>query len=209
MKSQVGIIPTDSNPAFVCDPNNKAAVELLYRLKGAHASKRLSLLCRDFKDISNYTLGFPTLEPGEPDLFRLIKSNSILPGPYTFIMQASKQVPKQITNFDTGKSKRRSTVGIRVPDNDICQYLLNQLDGPLLCSSAFSPGTNDSNGSLDSEGQTFDSALLADTYGRQGLGFVIAIEGSYDADPSTVIDFSGARPELIREGKGETSWLPT
>lgn len=210
----MGILPTDSYPAFVCDPNDKAAVELLYRLKGASASKQLSFLCRDFRDISRYTLGFPSLGPGEPDLFRFIKSNRILPGPYTFIMQASKEVPKQVTNFETGHSKRRSTVGIRMPNSQVCQSILQRLHGPLICSSAVPTSSEKNLGEKENDVERFenpsrvDGAVLADIFGPQGLAFVVQISGRYDYEPSTVIDFSGTQPQLLRQGQGDASWLP-
>jgi tRNA threonylcarbamoyl adenosine modification protein (Sua5/YciO/YrdC/YwlC family) len=196
---QIGILPTDSYPAFVCDLADRAAVELLYRLKGVAASKRLSILCRDFTDVSRYTLGFPAPQPGQPDLFRVAKQ--ILPGPYTLILNASKEIPKQITNFETGRSKRRSTVGVRMPSDPICQYVLSQLERPLLCTTA---RVEREEGSLESS--VPDAAVFADIYGPQGLAFVVDA-GPRVVAPSTVIDLSGAQATLVRQGKGDASWL--
>ncbi len=80
---QVGIIPTDTFPAFVCDIENKGAVTLLYELKGISATKKLSILCHNMRQISKYTLGFPvSTAPGQPDFFRI--AMQILPGPVSF-----------------------------------------------------------------------------------------------------------------------------
>lgn len=195
----VGIIPTDSSPALVCDLESKGAVELLYSLKRAAPSKQMSILCRNFADVSKYTLGFPVSNaPGKPDFFRIAKQ--ILPGPYTLILQASKQLPKQITNFESGRSKHRLTVGVRLPDDAVCQAILQQLDKPLLCSSVHA--------SVEQEGgnDTLEAAVLADMYGPQGLGFVVDV-GPRPVDISTVIDLSGHEPVLVRLGKGDASFL--
>ena len=102
---QVGIVPTDTYPAIVCDIENKDAVRTLYELKGASPTKKLSILVGSMSDISMYTMGFPV----EPNFYKIAKR--ILPGPYTLVLPASKMLPKQITNFDSGKSKKRATVG--------------------------------------------------------------------------------------------------
>lgn len=195
---QVGILPTDSYPALVCDLESRTAAQLLYELKGASASKKLSILCRNFTDISTYTLGFPVSSaPGQPNFFNIAKQ--ILPGPYTLILQASKSLPKQITNFDSGKSKQRSTVGVRLPSDEICQTVLRQLDRPLLCTTANVEGYHAGDMSPD-------AAVLADVYGPRGLGFVVDV-GPRLLEPSTVVDLSGSEAVLVREGKGDVSWL--
>jgi tRNA threonylcarbamoyl adenosine modification protein (Sua5/YciO/YrdC/YwlC family) len=198
----VGIIPTDSSPALVCDLENKDAVELLYSLKRAAPSKQMSILCRNFADVSKYTLGFPVSNaPGKPDFFRIARQ--ILPGPYTLILQASKQLPKQITNYESGRSKHRLTVGVRLPDDAVCQAILQQLDRPLLCSSVVQAAIEN-----EVSDDIVESAVLADIYGPQGLGFVVDV-GPRPADISTVIDLSGHEPVLVRKGKGEVSFLDT
>ena len=119
-RPQVGIIPTDSRPAFVCDLEDKAAVQKMYELKGINPSKRLSIMCRDLRDVATYTLGFPAASaPGQPDMFKVARR--ALPGPYTVILHASKALPKQVTNYVSGKSKHRTTVGVRLPDDPVCQ----------------------------------------------------------------------------------------
>ena len=200
----MGILPTDSFPALVCDLENRPAVQLLYELKGASPSKKLSILCRNFQDVSTYTLGFPvSAAPGQPNFYKIAKQ--ILPGPYTLILNASKALPKQITNFESGSSKKRSTVGVRLPDDAVCQAVLQLLERPLLCSTA----TVEDGGGRDGEDPSTmapDAAVLADTYGPRGLAFVVDV-GPRSVEPSTVIDLSGAVPVLVREGRGDVSFL--
>lgn len=181
----------------MCDLGNKAAAQTLYDIKGASPSKKLSILCRNFSDISTYTLGFPVSNvPGQPNFYKIAKQ--ILPGPYTLILQASKELPKQVTNYESGRSKHRSTVGVRIPDDTICQAVLAQLDRPLLCTTAEVDGN---------EGLTIpDAAVLADVYGPRGLAFVVDA-GQRVAEPSTVVDLTGPEGQVVRQGKGDTSWL--
>ena len=167
----MGILPTDTYPALVCDISDKNAVEKLYAIKGLSPKKQLSILCRHLQDISTYTLGFPASNvPGQINLFRVARQ--VLPGPvmptlacficsqsyitgsfsvrwsnirsaesiyhmrnahriaestlvyalqYTFILTASKQLPKQCTDYQSGKSKQRKSVGVRIPDDDVLQ----------------------------------------------------------------------------------------
>ncbi|KAK9823103.1 hypothetical protein WJX72_000273 [[Myrmecia] bisecta] len=191
----VGIIPTDTYPALVCDIDDKRAVEKLYTIKEMSPSKPLSILCRNFQDINTYTLGFPASNaPGRRDMFRLARQ--ALPGPYTFILLASKQLPKQCVDYLTGKSKTRRSVGVRLPADDICQALLSQLDRPLLCSSMY----------VDQESplRLADAAVLADQYAGRGIDFVVD-SGQRMAEGSTIIDLTGPEPQLLRQGKGDAS----
>lgn len=184
----------------MCDLESRQAVQLLYDLKGASPTKKLSILCRNFQDVSTYTLGFPVSNtPGEPNFYSIAKR--ILPGPYTLILQASKSLPKQIVNFQSGRSKQRSTVGVRLPDDVVCQTILQQLDRPLLCTTATVEDES-------TNGMSPDAAILADVYGPRGLAFVVDV-GPRLVEPSTVLDLSGAETVLVRQGKGDTSWLET
>lgn len=192
----VGIIPTDSYPAIVCDLGNKAAVQLLYEMKGTAPSKRLSILCRSFHDIAKYTLGFPALKPGQRDFFKIAKQ--ILPGPYTLILHASKEMPKLVLNYQSGKSKRRVTVGVRLPDDPVCQAILERLERPLLCTTA----------TMSADDGLAEAALLADEYSSQGLSFVVDV-GARINEPSTVVDLTSSAdgPVVVREGKGRVDLL--
>lgn len=195
----VGIIPTDSNLAFVCDLGNRSAVEKLLTIKRSKDSKRMAILCRNLQDVDTYTQGWPpSRSPGQPDMFKLVRR--ILPGPYTFILLASKEMPKALTNVDKGRSKKRHEVGVRLPGDPVAMAILEQLDRPLLCTTAGGEGDEDG-GPLAP-----DAAVLMDRYGPQGLDFVVDA-GPRPAEGSTVIDCTGSEPVVVRHGKGDTSWL--
>ncbi|KAL3139512.1 hypothetical protein ABBQ38_003835 [Trebouxia sp. C0009 RCD-2024] len=191
----VGIVPTDTYPALVCDISDKNAVEKLYAIKGLSPKKQLSILCRNLQDISTYTLGFPASNiAGQIDVFRVARQ--VLPGPYTFILTASKQLPKQCTDYQSGKSKQRKSVGVRIPDDIVLQAVLSQLDRPLLCTSAH----------VEEQDQLEipEAAMFMDLYAGQGLDFVVD-SGQRVAEGSTVIDMTGPEPILMRQGKGDPS----
>lgn len=172
----LGVIPTDTVYAFVCGIGSKRAIERLYRVKELDQKKPLSILCQDLRAVSEYTRGIPT------SAYRAMKR--CLPGPYTFILKASSQVPRIML-------RKRRTVGVRVPDDDICAALLQALDEPLLCSSVRTKDDSFWN----------DPAQISDEFGKR-LDFVVD-GGERLAEPSTVIDLTGRVAEVIREGKGD------
>ena len=133
----VGIIPTDSRYAFVVDLESRDGVQTLYDLKGAGNSKPMSVLCRGFSDIDRYTQGFPdNVVAGRQQPFKLARK--CLPGPYTFILNAGKDLPKVCLVDPRSKAKNckvRKTVGVRVPNHPVTQALLARLDRPLLCGT--------------------------------------------------------------------------
>ncbi|WVZ04707.1 hypothetical protein V8G54_018053 [Vigna mungo] len=154
----VGVIPTDTLYAIVCDLRSHSAIERLRRIKNIEASKvrskaclgqlymifqlvsyfshlPLSILCHSFRDIDKYTAGFPRGDgQGHANLFKAVKHH--LPGPYTFILIASKELPKQCIRFGTSSAKyaSRKNVGVRMPDDVICQTILKEMDAPLICT---------------------------------------------------------------------------
>lgn len=210
-RGAVGIVPTDTYPALVCDIENKDAIKVLYELKRATPKKSMSILVRNMSDISTYTLGFPVSRlPGQPDFYKIAKK--ILPGPYTMILPASKSLPKQIIDFDAGKSKKRSTVGVRLVDNVVCQELLQRLERPLLCSSAILPDLREEDGRVS---MVPDIGTLSDFYGHM-LAFIVTTAGEDDEtwntsatsnEPSTVLDLTKPEIEVVRHGKGPVDWL--
>lgn len=195
----VGVIPTDTVYAMVCDLKNHSAIERLRRIKNIDYTKPLSVLCRSFKDIDTYTTGFPTGDDhGHTNIFRAVRH--CLPGPYTFIMSASKELPKQCTRYGTATVKYalRKQVGIRLPDDPICQAILQKMDSPLISTSVRSPKENE---------WMLDPVLIADMYGLEGLDFVVD-GGVRAATPSTVIDMTKRYPLIIRQGKGpKLHWM--
>jgi tRNA threonylcarbamoyl adenosine modification protein (Sua5/YciO/YrdC/YwlC family) len=190
---EVGVIPTDTKYAFVADLTNQNAVQKLYDIKNAGLNKPLSILCRGFQDIDTYTTGFPSNpKPGMPLPFKLAKQ--CLPGPYTFILPASKELPKiclmdKSTKDKARQCKSRKTVGVRIPDCDVTRALLDLLDAPLMCSTV--PECDD------------DPAVIYDTYLPRGLGFLIDIGQRQVSAASTVVDLSDGDARVLRAGAGE------
>ncbi len=171
------IYPTDTIYGIGCDIFKPKSIEKICRLKGVDPQKaQLSFICRDLSHLSDYTKSIDT------PLYRMLKNH--LPGPYTFILPASKQVPKLVQS-------KKSTIGLRVPDNEICRHILDVLDNPLLSSSL--PG--------DGDVETYtDPEIMQETFGSQ-VDFVI--DGGFGSMvPSTIVDCTTDAWEVLREGKG-------
>lgn len=168
--------PTDTIYGLGCDIFQQKAVTKICRLKGVEPAKaQLSFICRDLSHLSDYTKGIDT------PLYRVLKQH--LPGPYTFILPASKQVPKIVQS-------KKSTIGLRVPDNEICRCILDALDHPLL--SASFPG--------DMVEEYTDPEIIHEQMGHE---VDIVIDGGIGGmQPSTVIDCTTADWTLIRQGLG-------
>ncbi|KAL4577110.1 hypothetical protein LXL04_013213 [Taraxacum kok-saghyz] len=190
----VGVIPTDTVYAMVCDMTNHDAIARLRRLK-----EPFSILCRSLHEIDTYTTGFPRgNSDGISDIFRAVKH--CLPGPYTFILTASKALPKQCIKYGTTTSKyaSRKNLGVRIPDDVVCQAVLEKMGAPLISTSVRSPVENQ---------WIIDPVLIADAYGQEGLNFVIDA-GVRVANPSTVVDMIKIPPTIIRQGKGpKQPWM--
>eukprot|EP00892_Ulva_mutabilis_P007075 jgi/Ulvmu1/473/UM001_0481.1 len=187
----VGIIPTDSYPALVCDLERQEAVKALAAIKDVSPKKPMSILVRNFSDVDTYTMGWPrTSTPGMPDWFSVVRR--VLPGSYTFILPASKLMPKVIVNTSKHRQKQRQTVGVRMPDHPVTLAILSMLQRPLLCTSAHV---------AEEEGiEIPDAATMMDMY--PGIDFIVDC-GPSAAEPSTVVDMTGEAPEVLRAGKGE------
>ncbi len=171
------IYPTDTIYGLGCDISQHKAVERICRIKKIDPQKaQLSFVCYDLSHLSEYAkqLGTPA--------YRVLKQ--YLPGPYTFILEASRQVPKIL------KSKR-DTVGIRVPDNTIARCIVKELGNPILSASL--PGEN-------VEDYT-DPEIIQDVFGKQ-VDMVIS-GGIGGTVPSTIIDFTQPEPQVLRQGAGE------
>ncbi|CAK9143304.1 unnamed protein product [Ilex paraguariensis] len=195
----VGVIPTDTVYAIACDPRSNSAIERLRRIKNVEIFKPLSILCRSLRDIDTYTTGFPRGNAqGFSNVFRAVKH--CLPGPYTFILTASKALPKQCIRYGTTTSKyaSRKNVGVRMPDDAVCQAILEKMDAPLISTSVKSPKEHE---------WIIDPVVIADIYGPEGLDFLVDA-GVRVADPSTVVDMTGSFPKIIRQGKGpKQHWM--
>ncbi|VAI86483.1 unnamed protein product [Triticum turgidum subsp. durum] len=196
----VGVIPTDTVYSIVCDLSNNDSIERLRRIKGIVNSKPLSILCRSLRDIDTYTTGFPLgTNQGQANIFRAVKR--ILPGPYTFILPATKELPKQcIKHGSSTRYAKRRQVGVRMPDDPICQAILQNLEEPLICTSVKY---------LAEDEWILDPVTIADIYEPLGLDFIVD-GGARIADPSTVVDMTGSYPTIIRQGKGaKLDWMVT
>lgn len=195
----VGVIPTDTVYAIVCDMNSNSAIERLRRIKDVDATKPLSILCRSFHDIDVYTMGFPRGDSqGHPSIFRAVKH--CLPGPYTFILTASKNLPKQCTNYGPGNAKYapKKSIGVRLPDDPVTRAILEKMDAPLISTSVKSPKEDE---------WILDPVVIADVYGKEGLDFIVDA-GLRVAEPSTVVDMISSVPKIIRLGKGpKQPWM--
>ncbi|KAK9104149.1 hypothetical protein Scep_020993 [Stephania cephalantha] len=160
----------------------------------------LSILCHSFHDIDTYTTGFPRGNgQGLTNIFRVVKH--CLPGPYTFILPASKELPKQCIRYGTSTAKyasRKKNVGVRMPADVICQAILEKMGSPLISTSVKWPKEDD---------WMIDPVVIADVYGPEGLDFVVD-GGVRVADPSTVVDMTRHPPTIIRQGKGpKLDWM--
>ena len=171
---ELAIIPTDTNYAAICSAGSKKGINRLYALQTSRPEKKITLLCADLKDISLYA------NVSNP-AYRLMKR--LIPGPYTFILPASRLVPKMVLT-------KRRTVGIRAPDHASCQTIPAELGTALLAVSVKDvSGQGDSISSLESAFQN-DVSYLFDA-------------GDIDSTSSTILDLTGSEYEVIRQGKGK------
>ncbi len=171
------IYPTDSVYAMGCNALNTRAVEQIYKYRGLQSNKaQLSIICSDLSNISHYARV-------DNNQFKILKKN--LPGPFTFILEASSKLPKIY--------KSRKTVGIRVPDNKILQMIVNTLGAPLLTASI-----KDEDEIIE---YTTDPELIFERYKNQ---VDVVVDGGYgNNNPTTVVDLTDGEPEIIREGIGD------
>jgi len=170
------IYPTDTIYGLGCDIAQPKAVERICRIKNVDPQKaQLSFVCYDLSQLSLYAKQLPT------SVYRSLKSH--LPGPYTFILEASRQVPKIIKS-------RRDTVGIRVPDNKIARCIVKELGNPILSASL--PGEN-------VEDYT-DPEVIYETF--KNVVDLVIDGGIGGMQPSTIIDYTSDAPEVVRQGAG-------
>jgi tRNA threonylcarbamoyl adenosine modification protein (Sua5/YciO/YrdC/YwlC family) len=169
--------PTDTIYGVGCDLFNPEAIRKVHRLKKLDGKKPLSFICSDLKDISRYAYvsnyAYKTMK-------------RLLPGPYTFILEATKLVPKIAMT-------KQKTVGIRIPDNKICHGLVRELGHPIISTSVYNPD----------EGLYNDPTEIEERFGKQ-LDLVID-GGVIVAEHSSIVDLTGEFPNVIRKGKGDVT----
>jgi len=177
----VAAIPTDSSYALVCHLDDKAAAEQLRRIRGVDDRHHLTLLCRDLSELASYARV-------DNKQYRLLKAAT--PGPFTFILEATKEVPRRVSH------PSRRTIGLRVPEHPVTTALLDLLGQPLLATTLIPPG--------ESEPMN-DPALIRERFEKSVQAIVDA--GACPMEPTTVIDLSGEDPVLVREGRGDPALL--
>jgi len=172
------VYPTDSSYALGCQVGHKSALDRIRQIRRLDERHNFTLVCRNLAEVSQYT-------KISNQQYRLIKS--LTPGPYTFILKATKQVPRRLMN------PKRKTIGIRIPDNRIALALAEELDEPILSSTLILPG---------------DETPLADPWEIKEVlehQVDLIIDGGYCGyEPTTVVVMEDDEPRVARKGKGDT-----
>ena len=174
-------VPTDSSYALVCHMDDKAAADHLRKVRGVDDKHHLTLLCRDLSELANYAKVDNTQ-------FRLLKQAT--PGAFTFILEATKEVPRRVSH------PQRKTIGLRVPQHAVLQELLALHGAPLLATTLIPPGESD---------PLNDPEEIRDRYEKLIAGIIDA--GACSLKPTTVVDCTGDHIEVVRQGLGDVAIL--
>jgi tRNA threonylcarbamoyl adenosine modification protein (Sua5/YciO/YrdC/YwlC family) len=177
----VGAIPTDSCYALACHLDDKAAVDRIRHIRRIDERHLLTLMCRDLSDIGLYA-------KVDNRQYRLLKNAT--PGPYTFILEATREVPRRLSH------PSRKTIGLRVPDHRVASGLLDVLGQPLLTTTLQLPGDEMPLNDPDDIRDRLDSLI----------DFVLD-SGACGIEPTTIVDLTGAEAVLVRQGKGAVEAL--
>lgn len=175
------VYPTDSSYALGCHIGDKRAMERIQRLRKLDNKHHFTLVCHDLSVIGTYA-------KVDNASYRLMKT--LTPGPYTFLLKATSEVPRRLMN------PKRKTIGVRVPDNIITQALLAELGQPIMSSTLIAPGEHEA---MD------DAEIIRDKFQHE-VDLVID-GGSCGTEPTTVINLIDASPEVLRFGKGDAEFL--
>jgi len=173
------IYPTDTLYGLGCDIFNKEALQRVYDIKNELDTKLFSFLCADLKDISKYA-------KVSDHAYRAMKK--LLPGPYTFVLKAAKEVPKKLWT-------KRKTVGIRIPDSDIARTLAKELGHPIMSTSVTSR-----------LGELYYNPDEIKTVFDASVDLMLA-QGTLFGKPSSIVNLSEDEPEILREGAGDISYF--
>ena len=176
-KGNVLAVPTDSSYALVCHLDDKAAADRLRRIRGVDDRHHLTLLCRDLAELAVYARV-------DNRQFRLLKLGT--PGPFTFILEATKEVPRRVSH------PSRRTIGLRVPDHRVAQALLSEHGAPLLATTLIPPGEDTPLNDPDEIRDRFEKVLQA-----------VVDAGACPMEPTTIVDLTDDEPVLIRRGRGD------
>ena len=173
------VYPTDSCYALGCALGDKAAMERIAQIRETDKDHHFTLVCRDLSEIARYA----RVENWQ---YRLLKSST--PGPYTFILEATREVPRRLQN------PKRRTIGLRVPDHPVPLLLLEALGEPLMSSTLSLPG------------DAYPLTDATDIYARLKHQVDIVLDGgNCGLEPTTVVDLAGAAPVVVRIGKGDVA----
>ena len=177
----IAAIPTDSSYALVCHLDDKAAAENLRRIRGMDDKHHLTLLCRDLSELASYARV-------DNKQYRLLKLGT--PGPFTFILEATKEVPRRVSH------PSRRTIGLRVPAHAVTQGLLDLLGQPLLATTLIAPGETEPMNEASEIRDRFQKLIQA-----------VVDAGACPMQPTTVVDLTDEPPVLVRRGRGDPAVL--
>lgn len=177
----IAAVPTDSSYALVCHLDDKAAAEKLRRIREVDDKHHLTLLCRDLSELASYARVDNTQ-------YRLLKHAT--PGPYTFLLEATKEVPRRVSH------PSRRTIGLRVPEHKMLQELLDVFGQPLLSTTLIPPGETEPLNDPEEIRERF-----------RGQVEIVVDAGACPMEPTTVVDLTGDEPVLVRLGRGDPAKL--
>ena len=184
-RGEIAAIPTDSSYALVCHLDDKAAAENLRRIRQVDEKHHLTLLCRDLSELANYARV-------DNKQYRLLKAAT--PGPYTFLLEATKEVPRRVSH------PQRKTIGLRVPDHKVLQALLSLHGAPLLATTLIAPGETEALNDAQTIRERFEKQIAA-----------VIDAGACPSQPTTVVDLTpmgtGDDPVVVRQGRGALAVL--
>jgi tRNA threonylcarbamoyl adenosine modification protein (Sua5/YciO/YrdC/YwlC family) len=180
-KGGIVAVPTDSSYALACHLDDKPAADALRRIRGVDDKHHLTLLCRDLKELATYA----RVDNAQ---FRMLKAGT--PGPFTFILEATKEVPRRLSH------PKRLTIGLRVPNHHTLQELLALHGEPLLATTLIAPGETEALNDYEAIRDQFEHALAA-----------IIDAGACASEPTTVVDLTGDAPVIVRLGRGDPALL--
>ncbi|WP_208508739.1 L-threonylcarbamoyladenylate synthase [Variovorax paradoxus] len=184
-RGEIVAVPTDSSYALACHLDDKDAVDQLRRIRQVDDKHHLTLICRDLSELANYARV-------DNKQYRLLKAAT--PGPYTFLLEATKEVPRRVSH------PQRKTIGLRVPDHKVLLELLALHGAPLLATTLIAPGETEA---------LNDAEAIRERFEKQIAGVIDA--GACPSQPTTVVDLtpmgSGDDPVVVRQGRGALSVL--
>ncbi len=172
------VYPTDSGYALACHLGDKEAATRIRQIRRINEKHHLTLVCRDLSELGTYAKVTNTA------IFRLIKSHT--PGPYTFLLKATREVPKRLLH------PKRKTIGLRIPANPVGQALLAEFGEPLMSTSLIMPGEEEA---------LLDPDIIVERLAKQ-VDLIVDVGYSH-GEPTSVIDLYGDEPVIIREGLGD------